>query len=188
MKALPQGREWDLLFQHKDTVVSLPLPNPAKPPPSEETPRILIADDDPIVRGSLAAVLESENYIVKEARNGIEAVTEAIQTCARTGPARYQHAALGRMDGLQPTRTSDSPAAGDRNHGRPNQYEKAVGLGGCVHGEAAEHCLADPRHQTPDKRRGKPAHATHYQPGIHHGVARGERVDGQAPPPPAPQK
>ena len=41
--------------------------------------RVLIADDDASVRGSLAAVLESEGYVVDEARNGIEAVTRAIQ-------------------------------------------------------------------------------------------------------------
>ena len=41
--------------------------------------RILVADDDLVVRGSLAAVLESEGYIVDEARNGIEAVTRSIQ-------------------------------------------------------------------------------------------------------------
>ena len=40
---------------------------------------VLIADDDSVVRGSLAAVLESEGYVVDEARNGIEAVTHAIE-------------------------------------------------------------------------------------------------------------
>ena len=40
---------------------------------------VLIADDDPTVRGSLAAVLESEGYVVDEASNGIEAVTRVIQ-------------------------------------------------------------------------------------------------------------
>jgi CheY-like chemotaxis protein len=37
----------------------------------------LIADDDALVRGSLAAVLESEGYVVFEAGNGIEALRRA---------------------------------------------------------------------------------------------------------------
>jgi DNA-binding response OmpR family regulator len=41
--------------------------------------RILVADDDAMVRGALAAVLESEGYAVDEAQNGIETVTRAIQ-------------------------------------------------------------------------------------------------------------
>src|SRR5690242_10486993 len=40
---------------------------------------VLIADDDSFVRGSLAAVLESEGFVVDEAHNGIEAVTHAIE-------------------------------------------------------------------------------------------------------------
>jgi CheY-like chemotaxis protein len=51
--------------------------NQAESPPAGV--RILIADDDAIVRGSLAAVLESEGYIADEARNGIQAVTRAIE-------------------------------------------------------------------------------------------------------------
>src|SRR5258706_12582903 len=40
---------------------------------------VLIADDDSLVRGSLAAVLESEGFVVDEAQNGITAVTRAIE-------------------------------------------------------------------------------------------------------------
>ena len=40
---------------------------------------VLIADDDSLVRGSLAAVLESEGFVVDEAQNGFEAVTRAIE-------------------------------------------------------------------------------------------------------------
>jgi DNA-binding response OmpR family regulator len=58
-------------------------PLPLSPPRAEAAHpvhnRVLIADDDPTVRGSLAAVLESEGYEVDEARNGIEAVTRAIE-------------------------------------------------------------------------------------------------------------
>jgi two-component system, chemotaxis family, chemotaxis protein CheY len=42
--------------------------------------RILIADDDALVRGSLAAVLESEGFLVDEAQNGAEAVMRAAQS------------------------------------------------------------------------------------------------------------
>jgi CheY-like chemotaxis protein len=41
--------------------------------------RILVADDDMVVRAALAAVLESEGYVVDEAHNGIETVTRAIE-------------------------------------------------------------------------------------------------------------
>jgi len=41
--------------------------------------RVLIADDDSIVRGSLAAVLESEGFIVDEAENGIKTSRTAIE-------------------------------------------------------------------------------------------------------------
>ncbi|HXI69123.1 MAG TPA: response regulator [Verrucomicrobiae bacterium] len=53
------------------------------PPPAKASKplhkHVLIADDDTVVRGSLAAVLESEGYEVAEASNGIEAVTCAIR-------------------------------------------------------------------------------------------------------------
>jgi DNA-binding response OmpR family regulator len=39
----------------------------------------LIADDDALVRGSLAAVLETEGYKVFEAGNGLEALRRAIE-------------------------------------------------------------------------------------------------------------
>jgi CheY-like chemotaxis protein len=60
---------------------SPPLLTGAKQPMAS-TPvhnRILIADDDALVRGSLAAVLESEGYIVFEAGNGIDAVRRAME-------------------------------------------------------------------------------------------------------------
>jgi CheY-like chemotaxis protein len=40
---------------------------------------VLIADDDSHVRDSLVSVLESEGYVVDEARNGLEAVRRAIE-------------------------------------------------------------------------------------------------------------
>src|SRR5436190_21700000 len=41
--------------------------------------RVLITDDDSFVRGRLAAVLQSEGFVVDEAENGIKAVTRAIE-------------------------------------------------------------------------------------------------------------
>jgi len=51
------------------------------PPPAKEPlhKHVLIADDDTVMRGSLAAVLESEGYDVDEASNGVEAVTCATR-------------------------------------------------------------------------------------------------------------
>lgn len=46
------------------------------PSPPEST--ILIADDEPGVRGSLAAVLQEEGYTVRQAENGREAVREFL--------------------------------------------------------------------------------------------------------------
>ena len=40
---------------------------------------VLIADDDGLVRGSLAAVLESEGFLVDEAQNGMEAIAQATK-------------------------------------------------------------------------------------------------------------
>ena len=40
---------------------------------------VLIADDDALVRGSLAAVLESEGFLVDEAQNGMEAIAQATK-------------------------------------------------------------------------------------------------------------
>jgi DNA-binding response OmpR family regulator len=55
---------------------------PLSLPSRNSTPaikRILVADDDATVRGSLAAVLESEGYAVDEAHDGIETVSQAIE-------------------------------------------------------------------------------------------------------------
>ena len=189
MKALPQDREWDLLFQRKDTVVSLPLPNPAEPPPSEETPRILIADDDPVVRGSLAAVLESENYIVKEARNGIEAVTQAIKLVPGlvlldiNMPHWDGWTAFSQLERVTPLLPVIVITA------RPNQYEKAVRLGVDAFMEKplniallirAIRRLTREEGSLRMRRITNPAFVTEWL------VENG--YDGQAPPPPAPQK
>ncbi len=91
--------------------------------------RVLIADDDPVVRGSLAAVLESEGYEVDEARNGIETVTRAIERqpdlvlLDLNMPHWDGWTAFSRLDRL----CSFLPVIVIT--ARPNQYKKAVGLG-----------------------------------------------------------
>jgi CheY-like chemotaxis protein len=51
---------------------------PPQPERAAGIKRILVADDDAVVRSALAAVLQSEGYAVDEARDGVEAITRAI--------------------------------------------------------------------------------------------------------------
>jgi DNA-binding response OmpR family regulator len=65
---------------NQESSQNAPLAGAAAPTKASEGVhnRILIADDDSLVRGSLAAVLESEGYVVDEAHNGSEAVSRAL--------------------------------------------------------------------------------------------------------------
>jgi len=125
------AREWCSLFQHDATFSSAPLAACAEKPDGSNAPqqRILIADDDPVVRGSLAAVLESEGYVVDEACNGIEAVTRSVEHMPDLilldlnmphwdGWTAFKH--LGRVSPLVPVIVITA---------RPNQYKEAVRLG-----------------------------------------------------------
>jgi DNA-binding response OmpR family regulator len=91
--------------------------------------RILIADDDSLVRGSLAAVLESEGYVVDEARNGIDAVRRAVERLPDlvlldlNMPHRDGWTAFRQLDRVRPLLPVIVITA------RPNQYEEAVRLG-----------------------------------------------------------
>ena len=91
--------------------------------------RILIADDDVLVRGSLAAVLESEGYVVDEAHNGIEAVNRAIKQTPDlvlldlNMPLWDGWTAFNQLDRVIPLLPVIVITA------RPNQFEKAVRLG-----------------------------------------------------------
>src|SRR5882672_7282117 len=91
--------------------------------------RVLIADDDSLVRGSLAAVLESEGYVVDEAHNGIEVVTRAIEHSPDlvlldlNMPHWDGWTAFSQLDRVTPLLPVIVITA------RPNQYEKAVRLG-----------------------------------------------------------
>src|SRR5436190_17382223 len=87
---------------------------------------VLIADDDSFVRGSLAAVLESEGFVVDEAHNGIEAVTRAIEhppdlvLLDLNMPHWDGWTAFSRLDRITPLLPVIVITA------RPNQYEKAA--------------------------------------------------------------
>ncbi len=125
------AREWCSLFEHDATFPSAPLPVSAgeSDAPSVAPRRILIADDDPIVRGSLAAVLRSEGYLVDEARNGIEAVTRSIELAPDlilldlNMPHWDGWTAFSQLERVTPLLPVIVITA------RPNQYQKAVGLG-----------------------------------------------------------
>jgi DNA-binding response OmpR family regulator len=113
------------------SIASTPLP--LSPPRAEAARpvhnRVLIADDDPTVRGSLAAVLESEGFEVDEARNGIEAVTRAIQHAPDlvlldlNMPNADGWTAFSQLDRVTPLLPVIVITA------RPNQYQEAVRLG-----------------------------------------------------------
>jgi len=103
-------------------------------PPPAATPqagakRILVADDDALVRGSLAAVLESEGYSVDEARDGTEVVARATENAPdlvlldlnmqdTDGRAAFSH-----LDRVSPRPPVIAITA------RPHQYSEAVKLG-----------------------------------------------------------
>ena len=81
------------------------------------------------MRASLAAVLESEGYVVDEARNGVEAVRRTVDHLPdlvlldlnmphRDGWTAFRH--LDRVSPLLPVIVITA---------RPNQYEQAVRLG-----------------------------------------------------------
>ena len=112
-------------FARAPLPVSPPLAKAAKPLPN----RILIADDDAVVRGSLAAVLESEGYEVDEASNGIEAVTCAIKhkpdlvLLDLNMPHADGWTAFSQLDRVTPLLPVIVITA------RPNQYAEAVRVG-----------------------------------------------------------
>jgi two-component system, chemotaxis family, chemotaxis protein CheY len=125
------ARECSSLFQHEATFPSAPLPLNAPQPKTAKAfnKRILIADDDALVRGSLAAVLESEGYIVDEAHNGIEVVSRAIKQppdlvlLDLNMPHWDGWTAFSQLDRVKPLLPVIVITA------RPDQYKEAVRLG-----------------------------------------------------------
>jgi len=114
-----------LFLSHQPGTISMLAPenNPAL------QKRILIADDDSLVRGSLAAGLESERFVVDQAHNGIEAVTRAIEHPPNlilldlNMPHWDGWTAFSQLDRVTPLLPVIVITA------RPNQYEKAARLG-----------------------------------------------------------
>jgi len=91
--------------------------------------RVLIAEDDALVRGSLAAVLEYEGFIVEHAQDGVQALARAS---AQPPDLVLLDLNMPRMDGWE------AFARLDQSHplvpvivitARPHQYEEAVRLG-----------------------------------------------------------
>lgn len=125
------AHQWRSVFQQETSFASASLPLTAEQPNASKAlhTRILIADDDSLVRGSLAAVLESEGYVVDEARNGIDAVTRAIEHLPGlvlldlNMPHWDGWTAFSQLDRVIPLLPVIVITA------RPNQYEKAVRLG-----------------------------------------------------------
>ena len=133
---------------------------------------VLIAADDSVVRGSLAAVFESEGYVVDEARNGIEAVNRAIERSPDlvlldlNMPHSDGWTAFSQLDRVTPLLPVIVITA------RPNQYEKAVRAGVDAFMEKPLN-IPDPgaRHQTPHQRRREAPCAPHHQPRVRHAAA-----------------
>ena len=130
-RPIPAARERQSDFQQDAASPNTSLPLPAGQPmaPNALPKRVLIADDDAVVRGSLAAVLESEGYAVDEARNGVEAVTHAIENLPDlvlldlNMPHWDGWTAFSQLDRVTPLLPIIVITA------RPNQYEKAERLG-----------------------------------------------------------
>ena len=107
----------------------LPLSTPQAKAAQPVRNHILIVDDDSLVLGSLAAVLESEGYVVDAARNGIEAVTRAIEHAPDlvlldlNMPHADGWTAFSQLDRVAPLLPVIVITA------RPNQYQEAVRVG-----------------------------------------------------------
>lgn len=129
------------LTSHQNLLMNTLLPSPAMaahpldqflPPAPHRTTtlkRILVADDDAMVRAALCAVLESEGYAVDEAQNGIEAVTRAVEHAPDlvlldlNMPHLDGWQAFAQLERLTPLLPVIVITA------RPNQYKEAVRLG-----------------------------------------------------------
>jgi two-component system KDP operon response regulator KdpE len=104
-------------------------PMPAAIPSPSSNRKILIVDDDDMVRESLASVLASEGYEVCEAMSGMEAVSRAIENhpdlvlLDLNMPHCDGWNAFDQLDKVTPLVPVIVITA------RPNQYDTAVRLG-----------------------------------------------------------
>jgi len=116
---------------HEAAFPGAPLPLPT-PQPQASKPvhnHVLIADDDSLVRGSLAAVLEFEGFKVDEASDGTEAVARAgaqapdLVLLDLNMPKMDGWTAFAKLDRVRPLVPVIVITA------RPHQYKEAVRLG-----------------------------------------------------------
>ena len=107
----------------------LPLPTPQPQASKPLHSLVLIADDDALVRGSLAAVLECEGFLVDEAEDGSEAVSHAVRNSPDlilldlNMPKMDGWTAFAKLDRVRPLVPVIVITA------RPHQYKEAVRLG-----------------------------------------------------------
>jgi DNA-binding response OmpR family regulator len=107
------------------------FPHPAQQPKALHAAHnhILIAEDDSLVRGGLAAVLECEGFVVDEAENGFEAVSLGIRNSPDlilldlNMPNMDGWTAFAKLDRVRPLVPVIVITA------RPHQYQEAVRLG-----------------------------------------------------------
>jgi DNA-binding response OmpR family regulator len=108
---------------------SLPFTTPEPANSERISYRVLIVDDDALVRGSLAAVLEIEGFEVLEASNGREAVINAVQYSPDlilldlNMPNMDGWTAFAKLNDARPFIPVIVITA------RPHQYKQAMGLG-----------------------------------------------------------
>ena len=122
--------EWCSIFQPEATFSSAPYSATPRPNASNGMHKhVLIVDDDPGVRSSLAAVLKSEGFEVEEAGDGAEAVARATNhapdlVLLDLNMTRMDGwTAFTQLDRVRPLVPVIVITA------RPNQYEQAVQLG-----------------------------------------------------------
>jgi DNA-binding response OmpR family regulator len=110
-------------------VEPLPVAFPQQKRSRSAKPAILVADDDTVVRVSIAHVLEYEGFEVRQAENGIQAVTQSIQNIPDLAlldlnmPHWDGWIAFSQLSRVAPHLPVIVLTA------RPNQYENAVKMG-----------------------------------------------------------
>jgi len=112
-------------------VISNSVPGPARidSPKDQQRPRVMVAGADPVVGGSLAAVLECEGYLVEQALNQVQLVRLVIKNTPDLVLLDIDGSQWDGWTGFsQPGRVTPlAPII--IITARPAQYEKAARLG-----------------------------------------------------------